>query len=61
MADKAVVITTEPALSVKLVDAGTTWPALLLAGTPYDPTQGDVCTVLLLADGRALVLGVWSR
>ena len=60
MADKAVVVTTEPALSVKLLDAGTTFPALLLAAAPYDPTLGDIVTALLLADGRALLLGPWS-
>jgi len=55
-----VVVTTEPTLSVKLLDAGTTFPALLLAAAPYDPTLGDIVTALLLADGRALLLGPWS-
>jgi hypothetical protein len=60
MADKTVVITTDPTLTVKLIDAGTTFPAVLLAATLYEPSQGDVVTALLLDDGRALVLGVFS-
>jgi len=60
MADKAVVITTDLTLTVKLIDAGTTFPAVLLAATPYEPSQGDIVTALLLDDGHALVLGVFS-
>ena len=60
MADKAVVVTTEPALSVKLLDVGTTFPAVLLVSTAYQPEQGDTVTALLLDDGHALVLGMWS-
>lgn len=60
MADQAVVIATDPTLQVKLVDAGQTWPGLLLAGTTYTPTEGDVVTVLELANATALILGMWS-
>ena len=61
MADQAIVLRTTPALSVKLVDAGTTCPGLLLASPSYLPSEGDLVTVLLQADGSALVLGAWSQ
>lgn len=60
MADKAVVIATDPTLTVKLIGAGTTWPALLLAATAYLPAEGDVVTTLLLDNSTALVLGMFS-
>lgn len=56
MADQGVVLTVDP-LTVKLLDAGTTLPGLLLAGTIYTPTPEDTVTVLLLANATALVLG----
>lgn len=59
MADKAVVITTDP-LTVKLIDAGTTWPGLLLAAAAYLPSMGDTVTTLILDNGSALVLGPFS-
>jgi hypothetical protein len=57
MADKAVVVQTDPELTVKLIVAGTTLPGLLLAGTIYVPTIEDVVTVLLLDNATALILG----
>ena len=61
MADQATVTQTFPALKVQLVDAGTIWPGLLLASSPYTPAEGDTVTVLLLANSSALVLGIWSQ
>lgn len=62
MADQAIVLQTYPELLVQLVDAGTTCAAgLLLGNLTYVPEQGDVVTVLPVADGSVTVLGVWSQ
>lgn len=60
MADRALVATVDP-LTVTLLDAGTTMPGVLLASTPYAPTEMDVVTVIPMSDGQALLLGRWSR
>ena len=59
MADRAVVLTTIP-LRVKLIEAGTTFPAVQITAALYEPAQGDVVTTLPLDDGHSLVLGLFT-
>ena len=61
MPDQAVVLRTTPSLSLKLINDGTVCPGLLLASPTYLPSEGDLVTVLLLADGSEAVLGAWSQ
>lgn len=55
MADRAVVMATDPELTVKVLTTEMEFPAVQIYGSSYHPARGDVVVVLPFTGGQLLL------